>query len=83
MVTISVLLSLMYEFDQNSCTRIYICTCVLMCVCARVCLYMCILSVHVSVFVCIYIQRLLFRFPYHWEHFSAFEMMVVLCDVGN
>lgn len=60
-----------------------ICTCVLMCVCARVCLYMCILSVHVSVFVCIYIQRLLFRFPYHWEHFSAFEMMVVLCDVGN
>ena len=57
--------------------------CVLMCVCARVCLYMCILSVHVSVFMCIYIQMLLFWLPYHWEDFSAFEMMVVLCDVGH
>lgn len=44
---------------------------------------MCILSVHVSVFVYIYIQMLLLWLPYHWEDFSAFEMMVVLCDVGN
>lgn len=82
MVTISVLMSLIcmslikivVPGYRYVCMDVCMCTCMFIYVhpqCAREC-------------VCVYLYTdASLRFPYHWEHFSAFEMMVVLCEVGN